>query len=104
MSPSAPPVNHLLFTDDSMLLFKARVNGVEQVSHFLKTYYMAYGQIINTNKSSIFFSKGCPQIVRDALKGHLQVPTESLRDKYLEMPTDVGQLKKGTFKYLSDHV
>ena len=97
-------MNHLLFADDSLLFFRASVNGAEEVSNLLNTYCMASGQRINKDKSSIFFSKGCPQIVRDAVKGCLQVPNESLRDRYLGMPTDVGHSKKGTFKHLSDRV
>mgnify|MGYP007071362024 CR=1 FL=1 len=42
--------------------------------------------------------------VRDAVKGYLQVPNESLSDRYLGMPTDVGHSKNGTFKYLRDRV
>ena len=37
LAPSAPSVNHLLFTDDSMLFFKASVDGVKEVSHLLDT-------------------------------------------------------------------
>ncbi|XP_073362809.1 uncharacterized protein [Aegilops tauschii subsp. strangulata] len=104
LAPSAPVVNQLLFADDSLLFFRARVDGAEAVSNLLDTYCLASGQRINKDKSSIFFSKGCPEIVRDAVKGHLQVPNESLSDRYLGMPTDVGHSKKGTFKYLSDRV
>ena len=98
MAPSAPSVNHLLFADDSLLFFKASVDGAEGVSHLLDTYCIASGQRINRNKSSIFFNKGCPQIVRDAVKGCLHVPNESLSDRYLGMPTDVGHSKRGMFK------
>lgn len=87
MAPSAPPVNHVLFADDSQLFFKAIVSGPEEVSNLMDTYCLAYGQRINKDKSSIFFSKGCPQ-----------------SDKYLGMRTEVGQSKRGTFKYLSDPV
>ena len=104
MAPSAPPVNHLLFADDSLLFFRASVNGAKEVSNLLDTYCMASGQRINRDKSSIFFSKGCPKIVKTAVKGHLHVPNESLSDKYLGLPTDVGNSKKGTFKYLSDRI
>ena len=91
---SAPAVNHLLFTDDSLLFFRASVDGAKEVSNLLDTYYMASGQRINKDKSSIFFSRGCPEIVRNAVKGFLQVPNESLSDRYLGLPIDVGHSKK----------
>jgi hypothetical protein len=74
------------------------------VSNLLDMYSRASGQRINKEKSSIFFSKGGPQIVKDAVKGYLQVPNVCLSDRYLGMPTDVGHSKRGTFKYLSGRV
>ena len=38
------------------------------------------------------------------MKNILEVQDESLSDKYLGMPTEVGQSKNGTFKYLRDRV
>ena len=58
----------------------------------------------SNDKSSIFFSKGCPQNLRDEVKNRLNVHNESLNEHYLGMPTDVGQSKNGTFKYLRDRV
>jgi hypothetical protein len=54
VAPSAPPVNHLLFADDSMLFFKGSREGAEEFSHLLEVYYRASGQWINREKSSIF--------------------------------------------------
>jgi len=104
VASTAPVVNHLLFADDSLLLFKSSVEGATMVSNLLETYCNALGQRINHEKSSIHFSKGCPQNLRDSIKNNLQVFNESLSDKYLGLPTDVGQSKMGTFKYLRDRV
>src|SRR3990170_2590500 len=68
VAPTAPTINHLLFADDSLLLFKASVEGANAVSNMLDTYCMASGQRINNAKSSIFFSKGCPGPVREEVK------------------------------------
>ncbi|KAE8790861.1 non-ltr retroelement reverse transcriptase [Hordeum vulgare] len=101
---TAPTVNHLLFVDDSLLLFKASVEGSTLVSNLLDTYCNAYGQRINNEKSSIFFSRGCSPQMRDTEKNNLLVHNESLSGRYLGMPTDVGHSKNGTFKFLRDHV
>lgn len=47
---------------------------------------MASGQRINSKKSSIFFSKGTLEIVRDEVKGFLHVPNESLSGRYMGCP------------------
>lgn len=104
MAPTAPEVNHLLFADDSLLLFKSSVEGANLVPNLLNVYCNASGQRINNDKSSIFFSKRCPQGTRQQVKNILGVQNESLSEKYLGMPTEVGQSKNGTFKYLRDRV
>ena len=104
MAPTAPVVNHLLFADDSMLLFNSSVQGATEVSNLLDIYCNAFGQRVNHNKSSIFFNKGTLQPLRDSIKDTLNVQNESLSDRYLGMPKDVGQSKMGTFRYLRDRV
>jgi hypothetical protein len=42
--------------------------------------------------------------VRDQIKVELEVQRETLNEKYLGMPSDVGKSKSGTFKYLRDRV
>jgi hypothetical protein len=74
--------------------------------NLLKVYCQASGsgQRINKDKSSIFFTKGCPQVIRDAVKNILDINNEALNDRYLGMPTDVGSSMNGTFKFLRDRV
>lgn len=38
------------------------------------------------------------------MKNVLEVPSESLNDRYLGLPTNVGRNKNGMFKYLKDMV
>ena len=104
MAPSAPAINHLLFADDSLLFFKATSEGAHEVSNLLETYCNASGQRINPVKSTIFFSKGCPNVLRGEIKEILNVPNETLNEKYLRMPTDVGSSKNGAFKYLKERL
>jgi hypothetical protein len=56
------------------------------------------------DKSSIFFSKKCPSVVKQELKVILAVQNESLIEEYLGMPSDVGRSRNGVFKYLKDRI
>lgn len=104
VAPTAPPVNHLLFADDSLLFFKANIGAAVEVNNALQSYCQASGQRVNLNKSSIHFGKGCPDQIRGDMKSVLQVSNESLSEKYLGMPTDVGKSITDAFKYIKDRI
>ena len=104
MAESAPIVNHLLFADDSLLFFEANSESAMRVRDILRRYCDASGQCVNTEKSSIYFSKCVPDSMRDEIKNVLDVHTESLSEKYLGLPTDVGKAKEGCFRYLKDRI
>ncbi|GJN20033.1 hypothetical protein PR202_gb07356 [Eleusine coracana subsp. coracana] len=59
---------------------------------------------MNTNKSAIHFSNGCSNSIRDEIKGVLNMHNEALNEKYLGMPTDIGNSVNGAFQYLKDRV
>ena len=67
-------------------------------------YCEASGQKVNLGKSSLFFSKLCKQRICDNIKSITQVENESLNEKYMGLPTEVGRKTDGTFKYLKDKV
>jgi hypothetical protein len=78
--------------------------GATEIKEVLEIYCQASGQRINMDKSSVFFSRGCPESVREGIKNVLDVQKETLSEKYLGMPSDVGKSKNGAFKYLKDRV
>ncbi|XP_008391158.1 uncharacterized protein [Malus domestica] len=51
MCPGAPSVNHLLFTDDSLLFCRANVAKCHQISEILTSYGRASSQKVNLEKS-----------------------------------------------------
>jgi hypothetical protein len=101
---SAPPVNHLLFADDSQLFFIGSREGAEEFSGLLEVYCQSSDQRINRDKSSIFFTKSCPWARRDKIKHVLHVESEALNERYLGMPTVVGSSIYGTFKFFRDRI
>jgi hypothetical protein len=104
VAPSAPRVNHLLFADDCILFGKAAVLDVTKMKEVLEKYCNASGQRINKDKSSSFFGKGCPQLLRNNIKAVMDVQNDTLNDKYLGLPSDVGRSKNGAFSYLKDRI
>ena len=104
ITPTMPSINHLLFADDCMLFCKAVVEDATILKGVLNSYCDASGQRINNDKSSIYFGKGCQEPVRQQIKDVLEVDNETLKEKYLGLPSDVGKSKNGVFGYLKDRV
>ena len=70
----------------------------------MNIYCRASGQQINMDKSSIHFAKGVSNSSREEIKTLLNVQNESLNQKYLGMPSNVGTLTNDAFKYLKDRM
>ena len=92
-------MSHLLFADDILLFLKANVDEADVVNRMITTYCDASGQQVNLSKSSIFFSKGCGQTLKDGIKALMHVENESPTERYFGLPTGVGKSKNGVFKY-----
>jgi hypothetical protein len=75
-----------------------------EVSNLLNHYCQASGHRVNLVKSFIFFGKGCSNGTREIVKQTLQVPNESLNERYLGTPSDVGHSKNGTSNFLEDRI
>ena len=104
VAESAPAISHLLFADDCLLFFKANLESVNHIRDVLELYCNASGQRVNLDKSSIFFSKGCSEALRHDIKDWLDVHQETLNEKYLGMPIDVGRDKNGKLQFLKDRI
>ncbi|XP_030453714.2 uncharacterized protein LOC115675253 [Syzygium oleosum] len=76
----------------------------QNISAVLNQYCYASGQAINLNKSGIFFSKGCPQSLRDNMVRELRIPEISHTGKYLGIPSDWGASKKDMFAWILGRV
>lgn len=90
-------LNHLLFADDSLLFYKATIPEWARLHLVLKKYEQAFGQRLNPNKTSIFFSQNTLVSIRLQILSAAGVQPSNSFEKYLSLPALVGQSKQQAF-------
>jgi hypothetical protein len=78
--------------------------NAECLDRNLDTYCRAFGQLVSTSMSIIFFSPKTDVNVREAVCKNLDIMTEALTDKYLDFPAMVGADRSDSFQFLVDQV
>ncbi|XP_026419847.1 uncharacterized protein LOC113315813 [Papaver somniferum] len=103
ISRSAPKTNHLLFADDCILFCKANDAQVQKLLSVIHQFSICLGQLINFNKSTVFFSSNLSPKACQNISGDLQVRSLNISDeKYLGIPFFVGRRKRIPFSILCD--
>ncbi|BFG30782.1 hypothetical protein CerSpe_170560 [Prunus speciosa] len=74
-SRDGPTLSHLFFADDSILFLKATERNCNAVASILNSYCHASGQVVNFEKSSVYFSPNTPQQLTDNPGKYLGLPT-----------------------------
>lgn len=87
-------------------MFFCRTNkkNAETVKALLHTYESVSGQLINKQKSSIFFSKRTGPPTRLLMKSTLGIDKEGGMGKYLGLPEQFGRRKKDLFASIVDRI
>lgn len=90
--------------NDCILFSKATGQNVTRLNLILDTNCNASGQRIHLDKYSVCFGRRCSGETRASIKGILHIPNETLAERYLGLPSDVGRSINGAFSYLKDRV
>ena len=97
-------VTHLFFTDNSLPFCKSSVYECQQVIDILQLYEATSGQKVNTDKSSIFFSRNTPEEVKNKVMSTLGPMSDSRHSKYLGLPSIIGKSKTEVFTEIKERV
>lgn len=99
-----PPINHLLFADDTMFFTKTNVASCEALKRVQLLYENASGQCINLDKSAITFSAKTPGEVKTRVRKFFNIQNEGGMGKYLGLPEHFGRKKRDVFASLIDRI
>jgi hypothetical protein len=96
----APWISHLLFADDCLLFTQASARAGRRLMDILQVYQEGSGQMVNIQKSAIFFSANCQDQAKEEMLQLTGITTEALFEKYLGLPTAVGRSTKEAFEHI----
>nr|XP_051230109.1 uncharacterized protein LOC127348034 [Lolium perenne] len=66
--------------------------------------FVCSGQLVNREKSSVFFSPNTPAHVRQTVKLIIGISVEAFTERYLGLPTAVGRITSGSFDYIAERI
>ncbi|KAF7151111.1 hypothetical protein RHSIM_Rhsim02G0142900 [Rhododendron simsii] len=101
---NGPPISHLLFADDTVVFCKAKRSELQVVDSILKDYRNASGQLINFQKSSMFFSRYAGPDLSSNLSAFMAIPVGGDLGHYLGLPAEIGKTKTEMFSYIKERV
>ena len=99
-----PKLTHLFFADDCWLFYRSTLEECEKIKELLASYEVASGQMINKDKTTLFFSHNTDDSSRAAIQQALGVPAIQQYEKYLGLPSFVGRNKKACFTDIKEHI
>ena len=104
ISRGGPKISHLFFADDSLLFCKATTSDVTRIQDILSQYEKASGQLINRQKTTLFFSKSTPPAAQRDIQDKLEVLAIKQYERYLGLPSFVGRAKYSSFAQIKERV
>jgi hypothetical protein len=98
-------VNHLMFINDSLLLFEANEGSVLAVNSIISAYEwdLLSWEVINCWKTSVMYSASTWRSVNNMLH-IIDLESEASRGKHLELATYIGRSNKKCNVYLRMHL
>lgn len=94
IAPGDPSIPHLLFADDCLLFLKVDFHNVNNVLKIIEDFRRASGQMVNFNKSNVYFSAQVPRRFCRILTRRLKVPKMQSNTRYLGIPLIIWRKRR----------
>jgi hypothetical protein len=90
-------LSHLFFADDSLLFCRVNFNEWGAVLNILQRYELASGQKLNSEKTSIYYSRNTRRAFKEFIQDSTGIHVSASYEKYLGLPAMVGRSKTRIF-------
>ena len=97
-------VPHLLFADNCLLFYQAKIEECRNLLHLLHSYEIASGQAINREKTTLFFIKNTRAKIKLAVQNMLGAQVFHDCEQYLGLPMIAEKSKTKTFKGVREKI
>lgn len=102
LAEKCPPIHHLLFADDSLLLCKASQSEAEEVMRCIDLYGEASGQRVNFQKSSIIFGSKVAEETKLMVRSVTGIEQEGGEGSYLGLPECFSGSKRKLLSFIRE--
>ena len=99
-----PKITHLFFVDDCLLFCRFNTAECLKIQQLLDWYEAASGQLVNKEKTTLFFSRNTLEEVQQEIKLLLGVLAIKHYEKYLGLSSFVGRQKKACFNQIKEQI
>ena len=99
-----PKITHLFFADDCLLFCRSTLAECEKIKELLPIYEAASGQMVNKDKTTLFFSKKTDDESQEVIKQSLDVQAIQHYEKYLGQPFFMRKNKKACFTLVKERI
>ncbi|CAN1298780.1 hypothetical protein LINPERPRIM_LOCUS23949, partial [Linum perenne] len=94
LSPRCPILTHYLYADDTTIFCEAFIQKADNIMKIISEYGIITGQVVNLDKSSIFFSANVPYETRSKIISRSMVSNTINHSKYLGGAHGMGTVQE----------
>ena len=101
---NGPKLTHLFFANDCLIFCKSTLEECHKIQELLGYYEVASSQMINKEKTILFFSKNTKESSQVAIQVASQVLAIHDYDRYLGLPSFVGRNRTACFTKIKERI